>query len=97
VEARIAGSLEDAMNATLKSESYVMLLRSVGNPDYGQYAPVSEPAPIKGRTLTAMAEAAREYIEFWDLGGGNWPEPEIRNTNGQPVARISYNGRLWPV
>lgn len=74
---------------------YVMILRSVGNPDFAQYAPVSEPTAIKGRTLTAMRDAAREYIEFWNLGGGNWPETEIRTADGRPVAWISYNGRLW--
>ncbi len=78
-----------------KPPTYVMLLRSVGNPDYLQYAPVSEPKAVRGKSINAMVKAAREYIEFWDLGGGNWPDTEIRTLDGQSVAFVSYNGRLW--
>lgn len=72
----------------------VMILQSVGNPDYAQYAPVSEPKPVKGATLAAMVKAAEDYRAENDLGGGNWVDPEIRE-NGKPIATISYNGRVW--
>jgi hypothetical protein len=71
-----------------------MMLRSVGNPDLGQYAPVSEPTAVKGKTLRAMVQAAEEYRDEWNLGGGNWIKPEVR-LDGKPVAWISYNGRVW--
>jgi hypothetical protein len=77
-----------------RTAKYVMVMRSVGNPDFGQYAPLSEPAAIKSDTLAGLVHAAEEYIEFWNLGGGNWVDPEIRE-NGEPVATISYNGRVW--
>lgn len=87
--------------ATLKMEltapsggMYVMILRSVGNPDFGQYAPISEPEAVKSATLAGMRRAAEAYIAKWDLGGGNFVDPEIRK-DGKFVARISYNGRLW--
>ena len=74
---------------------YVMVLSSVGNPDLGQFAPMSEPAAVKGKTLAAMVRTAEEYRDFWDLGGGNWVDPEIRTSHGHRIGRISYNGRVW--
>ncbi len=77
------------------SGKYLMILQSVGNPDFGQYAPVSDPAAVKGDTLKAMVNAAEDYRDFWNLGGGNWVAPEVRLQDGTPVAWISYNGRVW--
>lgn len=79
------------------AKKYVMLMSSVGNPDFGQYASVSEPAAVSSDTLVGLIRAAEEYIGFWDLGGGNWVDPEIRDTEGRFVARMSYNRRLWAV
>lgn len=73
---------------------FVMKLASVGNPDYGQYAPLSEPQTVICDTLEQCAQEARAYIETWDLGGGNWPRTFI-SQNGRRVARVSYNGRVW--
>lgn len=73
---------------------FVMTLKSCGNPDYGQYAPISNPQSAKGATLTAMVKAAEDYREFWNLGGGNWIDPVIKE-NGKAVATVSYNGRVW--
>jgi len=74
--------------------NYTCKLRSVGNPDHAQYAPVSNPKFVESDTLTGIASAAREYISFWNLGGGNWPKTIVKQ-HGKPVAIISYNGRLW--
>lgn len=79
---------------------YEMRLRSVGNPDFGQYAPVSEPEVVTGNTLAEMRAHCERYIEFWDLGGGNWMSPVVReNVPGRKakktVGHFSYNGRLW--
>lgn len=85
------------MASTIRAREtgYVMILKSVGNPDFDQYAPVSEPKAVRGDTLKAMVQAAEEYIEEWNLGGGNWSETEIRTLDGKTVAWLSYNGRLW--
>ena len=88
-------TLKEARAVKADPGGYVMILRSVGNPDFGQYAPVSEPKAVKGPTLASMIQAAEDYIEFWDIGGGNWVEPEIRDASGKPVAVMSYNRRLW--
>lgn len=76
---------------------YTAKLRSVGNPDYGQYAPVSNPQSIESDTPEGIARQAREYILFWNLGGGNWPPNIIVKCDGKPFAVVSYNGRLWNV
>ena len=91
----MATTLKQAKAVKADQGGYVMILRSIGNPDFGQYAPVSDPAAVKGATLAAMRQAAQDYIEFWDLGGGNFVDPEVRDSKGAFVCTISYNGRLW--
>lgn len=73
---------------------YSMKLRSVGNPDYGQYAPVSEPKTVEGETLKEMRDALEAYIAEWDLGGGNFPDVTVKEGK-KTVGYFSYNGRLW--
>lgn len=69
-------------------------MKSVGNPDFGQYAPISEPATLKATTLRELLAKMEEYRNHWDLGGGNWVEPKI--TQGRKVIGwVSYNGRVW--
>jgi len=75
---------------------YQMKLRSVGNPDFGQYAPVSEPEAVSGRSLREMRAHVERYIATWDLGGGNWVEPVLMQY-GKKIGRFSYNGRLWSI
>jgi hypothetical protein len=75
---------------------YIMVLRSVGNPDFQQYAPVSNPEVVTGNTLKEMRAHAERYKEFWNLGGGNWTNPTVISTNGNKiVGHFSYNGRFW--
>lgn len=73
---------------------YEMKLRSVGNPDYGQRGPVSEPEVVKAATLREMRKACENYIAAWNLGGGNWAEPVVTQ-DGKKIGRFSYNGRFW--
>lgn len=73
---------------------YTMRLRSVGNPDFRQYAPISDPKTVTGTTLAEMRAHAQEYIQFWDLGGGNWTNPVVK-LDGKVIGHFSYNGRLW--
>lgn len=74
---------------------FTMRLRSAGNPDFGQYAPMSEPETFTGETLAAMRAKAEAYRDFWDLGGGNWVSPVVKDAQGKVVGHFSYNGRLW--
>jgi hypothetical protein len=73
---------------------YTMRLRAVGNPDHGQYAPVSNPEVVMGSTFAEMREHAQKYQEDWDLGGGNWTDPVVKQ-GSKVVGHFSYNLRLW--
>lgn len=81
---------------TMDAKKYTMKLRSVGNPDFGQYAPVSDPETVSGDTLIEMRAHCDRYTQFWNLGGGNWVDPVVTE-NGKKIGRFSYNGRLWSV
>lgn len=78
----------------LKSGPFTIVLESMGNPDFNQYAPISDPETVTRATLKEIVAAAEDYRDKWQLGGGNWPCPAITKA-GRPVAWISYNGRLW--
>jgi hypothetical protein len=76
-------------------ETFYMTLRSVGNPDFGQYSPVSPIEKCEGKTLLEMRQKAEAYIRKWELGGGNFVDPKVF-MGDKFVGRFSYNGRLWP-
>jgi len=71
-----------------------MRLRSFGNPDFRQYAPISEPCVVAADTLRDLVLLGEAYIRTWDLGGGNWANPEIKD-GGKVIGFMSYNGRVW--
>jgi hypothetical protein len=82
---------------TKKSKSkakYIMILKSVGNPDFKQYAPVSNPERVTGDTLQEMRDHAIRYCKYWDLGGGNWTSPMVMEGK-KAVGHFSYNMRFW--
>lgn len=86
----------ELVNPAALTGTFTVNLSSVGNPDYGQYAPLSDPETVVADSLVAIGREVRRYIQEWDLGGGNWPMPVIHH-NGKPLCAISYNGRLWAV
>lgn len=69
-------------------------LSSVGNPDFGQYAPLSLPKLVNISSLKEASEKCRTYIAYWNLGGGNWSGGQVYNGKKQ-IANISFNGRIW--
>jgi hypothetical protein len=73
---------------------YTVNLHSHGNPDYAQYAPVSEPRVEVCNSMKECVEACMKYIADNDLGGGNWAKVFITR-DGRKLASVSYNGRLW--
>lgn len=91
--------IEYQLPAPPETGTYVRL-ETVGNPDFNQYAPISEPrwAPcFSDNEDHALEEAqghAREYIEYWNAGGGNWVGGDVYR-DGERIAYISYNGRVW--
>jgi hypothetical protein len=76
-------------------------LSARGNPDFGQ-APDhfqrlgTVDGVVEVDSLEEASAFAREWIEFHGLGGGNWTGGLVTCPNGGPVARVSYNGRVWP-
>jgi len=82
------------MKDTTTSPSYSLKLRSVGNPDFGQFAPISTPQTVTAETLSEVVEAFEDYRDFWNLGSGNMV-PTFVMQGKRKIARISYNGRLW--
>ena len=73
---------------------YQMLLESVGNPDYGQYTPVSDPTWVAADSLPELRDLAEKYRDDNELGGGNWPNPVVLEGE-KKIGYFSYNGRLW--
>lgn len=87
--------------AKRRKKKYRVCLRSVGNPDFGQdpcrplYGVPSRWQDVDG--LEEASRACRAYVEEYGLGGGNWAGGEvIDHSSGKTVARVSYNGRVWP-
>lgn len=79
----------------LKNNQMLLVCKSTGNPDHGQYAPLSEPEYFIIDCFEQASAASRAYIEMWDLGGGNWTGGNIYNINAEGIANVSYNGRVW--
>jgi hypothetical protein len=75
--------------------SYTMILKSVGNPNYGQYAPISNELTITAKNIKGLIVQCSKYIDKYHLGGGNWPNPEILHPINGNIGYISYNGRAW--
>lgn len=75
-------------------------LESAGNPDFGQDPRQGLPGvPELTVAVKDMAEASnlcRSYIETHGLGAGNWAGGLVCEGD-HPVARVSYNGKVWPV
>lgn len=72
---------------------YTMRLKSVGNPDFRQYAPISIPKAVTGNSVEEMVALAEKYRDYWDLGFGNWTDPAIRE-GGKIVGFVRYNGTV---
>jgi len=69
-----------------------------GNPDFNQYAPVSNPVWMHAENIEELRAKLRGYQDFYMVGGGNWNSPVVYLTSGsgkKRVGRLSYNLRLW--
>lgn len=74
--------------------AFVMVVRTVGNPDFGQYAAITDPTLLSADTIDGLREAVRRHQSIFQLGGGNWTNPEVK-LNGKRIGFMSYNGRIW--
>jgi hypothetical protein len=67
---------------------------TTGNPDHGQYAPISEPHVFEAGSMEELRAMVRGYIQYWSVGGGNWTAPPVKK-NGKKIGNLSYNMRLY--
>lgn len=74
-----------------------VLCSSVGNPDWNQNpnAPISPEMFYAVNNLKEAAAKCMQYISDYDLGGGNWAGGQVYCKEGNIVAEVSYNGRVW--
>lgn len=78
----------------MSEQIFTMRLSSCGNPDWDQYAPISEPKVVTGSTLAEMRKLAEDYRDENNLGGGNWKNPVVKQ-GSKVIGHFSYNGRFW--
>lgn len=68
------------------------------NPDIqsGYWTAMKRPGSteVDVASLGEASQKCMDYIEQYDLGGGNWAGGQVYE-NGKQIARISYNGRVW--
>lgn len=80
--------------------TYLVNLANVGNIDHDEnpFAPLPGTTTYKAsvQSLEEAVVVCRQYIEYNELGGGNWIGGQVTNADtGEHVAYISYNGRAW--
>ena len=84
------------------NRNLTVTLSAGGNPDYlavkGQYdfresIYIGE-TTVKINSLPEASKVCRNFIDENNLGGGNWTGGEVFE-EGEQIARISYNGRVW--
>ena len=82
---------------------YSIRLCAYGNPDHGEdpYRNIVNGIRIpdfvvEAKTIDEIIRCAKDYIDKYDLGSGNWKMTEVKNTNLDIVIGwMSYNGRIW--
>ena len=73
---------------------YTVRAATSGNPDFGQYAPISDPATIEAPTLDELRALVRGYMAYHQVGGGNWKMPPVYR-DGKKIGNMSFNLRIW--
>ena len=73
---------------------YKVRAATVGNPDFRQYAPIAGPATIEAATLDELRARVRGYMDYHQVGGGNWTSPPVF-CDGKKIGNMSFNLRVW--
>lgn len=78
---------------------YVVRLEAVPNIDFD---PLSHEGSVSAgpefEVVSDSREAskvAKQFIRAYDLGFGNWVGGQVYDDQGEMIARVSYNGRVW--
>ena len=94
-------------NLKSKTEPQKLLCQLSSTIDYGRIDQLSSSDQFeemhknkKGKyvSVSSLKEARKEcsqFIDYYNLGGGNWTGGIVVNENYEFVAYISYNGRVW--
>lgn len=81
-----------------KKPAYV-ILKADPNPDYSSPDPRATIKIAKARIpvsgFAKASEVCKNFIEKHGLGSGNWTGGQIGNIEGEIIAHVSYNGRVW--
>ena len=76
----------------------ILRLAATGNPDFGQYGSIGVPTVYV--EVASFAEASAKCLTFIrenNLGAGNWTGGALRASKGSKLlAKVSYNGKVWP-
>ena len=90
-------AVRDAAALSQADNSLVVVCTSVGNPDFRQdpTVPLSPRKLFPCKTLGEASKKCMDYIETWDLGGGNWSGGQIYHPTKGVIGYVSYNGRVW--
>jgi hypothetical protein len=90
--------MEGLIARELAKDGMLLLLRADLNFDFSpgthQASIQLPPQWVRVGSLGEAQQRSRAYIEAHALGGGNWTGGDVYR-DGQPYARISYNGRIW--
>jgi len=69
-------------------------LTTMGNPDFNQYAPITDPENLIAESLDELRDSLVEWQDYNMVGFGNWTEPTVYHKD-EPVGYLSYNLKLW--
>jgi len=72
---------------------WTTVLTTSGNPDFAQYAPITDPEMISVDSYDELLERIKQWRSFWMVGMGNWMEPTVLR-DGQPLGFLTMNNRL---
>lgn len=81
-----------------KNPAYV-ILKADPNPDYqfpdhrATVKTVIIRLPVE--SFQSAAKVCTNFIASYDLGAGNWTGGQIGNIEGEIIAHVSYNGKVW--
>lgn len=76
---------------------YRVCLKSCGNIDFDEN-PFQEISPLRVVEANSIDECITivwDYIEEYNLGGGNWIGGQVYDDVNNYLGKISYNGRFW--
>ena len=51
---------------------------------------------VKVASLAEASRVCRAYLERSGAGSSGWSGGEVRDESWEVVARVSFNGRVWP-